>query len=108
MAVKNLRSATSEAHRRQVEFTIADIARFLQETLGQKLVADGINSEGVCQLPTDRLRDAGKIERAEAVIKEGKQTVRPRPLDELVPLRARFQPADSQLRYLSRKAPASK
>ncbi len=35
----DLRTRSNDAHRKQVEFTIADVARFLQETLGQKLVA---------------------------------------------------------------------
>ena len=35
----DVRSREREAHRKQVEFAIADIAQFLQETLGQKLVA---------------------------------------------------------------------
>ncbi len=34
----DLRTRSNDAHRTQVEFTIADIAQFLQETLGQKLV----------------------------------------------------------------------
>jgi hypothetical protein len=34
-----LRTRSNDAYRKQVEFTIADVARFLQETLGQKLVA---------------------------------------------------------------------
>ena len=33
------RSATSEAHQKAVAFEVKDIARYLQETLGQKLVA---------------------------------------------------------------------
>jgi hypothetical protein len=35
----DVRQRSAEAHRKQVEFAIADIAEFLQETLGQKLVA---------------------------------------------------------------------
>jgi nicotinamide mononucleotide adenylyltransferase len=37
--MSNLRTRSEEAHRKQVEFTIADIAKFLQDALGQKLVA---------------------------------------------------------------------
>jgi hypothetical protein len=33
------RTATSEAHERAVSFEIKDVARYLQEALGQKLVA---------------------------------------------------------------------
>ena len=33
------RSATNEAHQKAVSFEVKDIARYLQETLGQKLVA---------------------------------------------------------------------
>lgn len=35
----DLRTRTDSAHRTQVSFEIADIAAFLQETLGQRLVA---------------------------------------------------------------------
>jgi len=35
----DVRSRSAAAHRKQVEFEIGDIAEFLQETLGQKLVA---------------------------------------------------------------------
>jgi len=35
----DVRQRSADAHRKQVEFAIADIAEFLQETLGQKLVA---------------------------------------------------------------------
>lgn len=34
-----VRNRHQEAHKRTVDFTISDIARFLQETLGTKLVA---------------------------------------------------------------------
>ncbi len=34
----DVRARSDEAHHKAVDFTIADIARFLQETLGQKLV----------------------------------------------------------------------
>jgi hypothetical protein len=34
----NVRGREAEAHRKQVEFTTPAIAKFLQETLGQKLV----------------------------------------------------------------------
>jgi hypothetical protein len=37
--VSDLRTQSEGAHRKQVSFDIADIAVFLQETLGQKLVA---------------------------------------------------------------------
>lgn len=35
----DVRARTRDAHRKSVEFEISDVARFLQETLGQKLVA---------------------------------------------------------------------
>jgi hypothetical protein len=35
----DIRQRAAVAHRKQVEFTIADIADFLQETLGRQLVA---------------------------------------------------------------------
>ena len=37
--VADLRTQTSAAHRKQVEFSTVDIAKYLQEALGQKLVA---------------------------------------------------------------------
>jgi hypothetical protein len=35
----DVKNRAAAAHRKQIEFDIADIAQFLQETLGQKLVA---------------------------------------------------------------------
>ena len=35
----NVKNRAREAHRQSVEFTIGDIARFLQDTLGQSLTA---------------------------------------------------------------------
>lgn len=39
VSVANVKDRVTTAHRRAVEYDIADIAQFLQETLGQSLVA---------------------------------------------------------------------
>jgi hypothetical protein len=87
--VPNVREASTEAHRSTVESSIADIAAFLQDALGQKLVAFMVGVEDPKtigrwarenRLPQDpdaerKLRDAYQVFRL-LLAKESPHTVR--------------------------------
>jgi hypothetical protein len=87
--VPNIREASTAAHRTTVESSVADIAAFLQDALGQKLVAFMVGVEDPKtigrwargkRLPQDpdterRLRDAYQVFRL-LLAKESPHTVR--------------------------------